>query len=373
VVVRRRDVRALETEALGWALVLLALAIGLTVLVAAIAWAARGRERVAVTGVVATIVLGALVGERALYTHGERYIAARELGTWAASLAETGGQSIILEQPGASTDRVLTFGDHANRMGAVDLLQADGYQAIYPLTYHAFFGALTAPFLETDEAFAAYFGSWGNRAYAFGPAVDPELVALAGVRWLYVVGDDVPTVPGIIERFGEGEVTVYEVPDALPRAFVAGELAVGRTVADVTDAISTASTDDLRRTAWLVDGESARALEAMFATTGAATGGAATITSYAPDRVEVAVDTAGSGMLVLTDTMAPGWVAERDGAPVDMATVDVTFRGVPVDAATRRVVFAYRPAFTYLGFLIAVAAVALSLLWAMWTRRQDRA
>jgi hypothetical protein len=53
--------------------------------------------------------------------------------------------------------------------------------------------------------------------------------------------------------------------------------------------------------------------------------------------------------------------------------VDVAFRGVPVDATTRRVVFAYRPTYTYAGFAIAIGAIVLSLLWAARMRRGDRA
>ena len=78
-------------------------------------------------------------------------------------------------------------------------------------------------------------------------------------------------------------------------------------------------------------------------------------------------------MLVFTDAMAPGWFAERDGAPVDIAIVDATFRGVVVDQDTERVVFTYRPMFTYVGFVVVLVAVALSSLWAVWTRRGDRA
>ena len=372
VISRRGDLRMLGTEAVGWALVLTSLAIGVAVLVASVVWIA-GRRSAGMPGAVAAIILIAtLVGERALYTHGERYIADGELGSWSGSLGPTSAQRFLQEQGNPSFDRVLTFGDHANRMGFIDLFQADGYQAIYPLTYHRFFGALIAPSLATNEALATYFGSWGNRAYAFGPAVDPELIALGGVRWLYVVGDAVPTVPGITQRFRDASVSVYEVPDVLPRAFVVDKLAVKASLADVTSALSTASVGDLRGTAWLVDGEATRSIEAQFATTGTATSSSASIVDYAPDRVEVAVQATGPGMLVLTDAMAPGWIAERDGTPVDIATVDATFRGVPVEATTRSVVFMYRPIFTYVGFAIALAAAGLSIGWAIWTRRMDR-
>jgi hypothetical protein len=266
----------------------------------------------------------------------------------------------------------MTFGDHPNRMGALGLLQVDGYQAVYPVTYHAFFGALTDPHLDKDPVMATYYRSWGNRAYAFGPEVDPELVALAGVRWLYVVGDDVPTVPGLIERFRDGARTVYEVPSVLPRAFLADTVVIEPTTSEVIGAMADAGLNELRTTAWLVDGAQARSLRSQIPTQASArTTGSATIIDYAPDEVEIQVRAGRPSVLVLTDVMAPGWVAERDGSPVEVATVDGTFRGVVVGPDTKRVVFRYRPPFTYIGFAIAVMALGASILWASWIRRRE--
>jgi uncharacterized membrane protein YfhO len=91
-----------------------------------------------------------------------------------------------------------------------------------------------------------------------------------------------------------------------------------------------------------------------------------------PDRVEVAVHASAPAVLVLTDVMAPGWIAERDGSSVEIATVDGAFRGVAVDASTSRVVFRYVPTFTYAGFLLAGVALLGALAWAWLVRRHDR-
>ena len=86
--------------------------------------------------------------------------------------------------------------------------------------------------------------------------------------------------------------------------------------------------------------------------------GDATIVSMTPDRVEIEVRADGPAVLVLTDVMAPGWIAERDGVRVPIATVDRAFRGVAVDGSTSRVVFWYGPRFTVVGFLGAGLAFA---------------
>jgi uncharacterized membrane protein YfhO len=99
--------------------------------------------------------------------------------------------------------------------------------------------------------------------------------------------------------------------------------------------------------------------------------GDATIVSMTPDRVEIDVRADGPSVLVLTDVMAPGWIAERDGAEVPIAAVDRAFRGVAVDASTSRVVFRYAPVFTYLGFAAAGVALLAALAWAWLVRRSD--
>jgi hypothetical protein len=375
VVRRRRGLLDLDTAALGWALLLLALVIGVAVVAATVValWLRRG-ERIPGVGGAAILVavLLVLAGERALYAHGERFVGSY-MGDWASHLDVTPGQAFLLDQPGAGLDRVLTFGENANRMGAVGLVSADGTQAIYPVAYHDFFGALIRPQLDVDPASATYFDKWGNRAITFGPKVDPELVALVGARWLYVRGDDVPTVPDAVPRFHDmaGDVTVYEVPTAFPRAFLAGGVRVERTPADVVSALAVADLGTLRGTAFVADGQDADLLGSVLRADATADAGDATIVSMTPDRVEVDVRADGPAVLVLTDVMAPGWIAERDGVRVPIATVDRAFRGVAVDGSTSRVVFWYRPGFTVVGFIGAGVALLAALGLAWFVRRSD--
>jgi hypothetical protein len=146
------------------------------------------------------------------------------------------------------------------------------------------------------------------------------------------------------------------------------------TTDEVIGALADAPIDELRAVAWMVDGPDAAAAAAMLpASSGgpAAPAGSARIAAYAPDHVEIAIDADRSGMLVLTDVMAPGWTAQRDGTPVPVLTVDGTFRGVLVEPGTRRVTFDYRPMFTYLGFGIAIVVLIVAILSAVWIPRRN--
>jgi uncharacterized membrane protein YfhO len=136
--------------------------------------------------------------------------------------------------------------------------------------------------------------------------------------------------------------------------------------------LSSADLATLRGTAFVAAGSEADGLrDGLGSEAAGVPARSATIVSYTPDRVVVDVDTDRSGVLILTDVMAPGWVAERDGTTVPIATVDATFRGVRVDAGTRQVVFKYVPLFTYAGFGLAAIALGAAIIWAVLARRRD--
>jgi hypothetical protein len=72
-------------------------------------------------------------------------------------------------------------------------------------------------------------------------------------------------------------------------------------------------------------------------------GNYAQIVSWQPDRVEVEVDSAQAGVLVLHDLYYPGWVVEVDGEPARLLRANVLFRAVEVSEGRHRVVFSFQP------------------------------
>lgn len=71
--------------------------------------------------------------------------------------------------------------------------------------------------------------------------------------------------------------------------------------------------------------------------------GAARITSWRPDRVEIELESEHGGMLALHETYYPGWIAEIDGTPAPVLRADVLFRGLEVPGGYHRVVFRFAP------------------------------
>jgi hypothetical protein len=72
-------------------------------------------------------------------------------------------------------------------------------------------------------------------------------------------------------------------------------------------------------------------------------GNYAQIVEWRPDRVDVEVDSADAGVLVLHDPFYPGWFVEVDGRPARLLRANVLFRAVEVSEGRHRVVFSYAP------------------------------
>ena len=72
-------------------------------------------------------------------------------------------------------------------------------------------------------------------------------------------------------------------------------------------------------------------------------GNYAQIVAWRRDRVDVEVDSAEPGILVLHDLYYPGWLVEVDGRPARMLRADLLFRAVEVSEGRHRVVFTYAP------------------------------
>jgi hypothetical protein len=71
--------------------------------------------------------------------------------------------------------------------------------------------------------------------------------------------------------------------------------------------------------------------------------GRAQVVNWAPDRVEVDVESLRPGILVLHELYYPGWTVEVDGQPGRLLRANILFRGVEITEGMHRVVFRYAP------------------------------
>jgi hypothetical protein len=181
-----------------------------------------------------------------------------------------------------------------------------------------------------------------------------------GVHYLVTTGDPpwpprrngAPQVAGleIVGRWGG--ISVYRVPDALPRFFTVGQAvfarerralrALERRRFPIRERLLLHEAADLDHPARTASVERVTVLEER------------------PGRVRLSVERDAAGWLAALITAFPGWRATVDGRPVPLRRANVAFCAVPLARGEHEVVLEYRPASVRVG--LAVSGLSLVLL-----------
>ncbi|NIP82961.1 MAG: YfhO family protein [Gemmatimonadetes bacterium] len=180
-----------------------------------------------------------------------------------------------------------------------------------------------------------------------GPRRRPPFLAAGNIRYILSMVE----LPGLTEVHRGRTGLVYEVPGALPRAYL------------VAEAIRAPSPDGALERMARPDFDPGR-MAVLYEPPprplpGGPAGGETTITEYGPDRVVVDARTDRDALLVLADNYYPGWVATVDGDPADILRVNHAFRGVPLSPGEHTVVFEFRPSAVYRGLWLGIGGLFL--------------
>lgn len=201
------------------------------------------------------------------------------------------------------------------------------------------------------------------------PIKNKDLLDLLGTRYL-LQPNDVPSFPGRWTKVAEDRhprafdfiaggiksmtaYTVYNNPDAFPRAFVVPEAAALPPRTQVLEALK--ATDFRRRV--LLD----PAPEGPSGT-GATRPATVAIRENLPNRLVVDVDSAEPSYLVLNDVWFPGWTVSVKGEKATLYRANYLFRAVAIPTGKSEVVFAFQPASYYLGRKISLGTIGLVAL-----------
>ena len=204
---------------------------------------------------------------------------------------------------------------------------------------------------------------------------------LLGVRYVLAGSTQLDTGSGQYRLLGTaGGVSVYENGHRAPRAFVVGDVhtvageaaafsylrGLGHPLPDGTSRVD--GFDPTRQAVVETPGGSQPLPETP--TTPTAPARPARITSYEAEQVVIDVPAGTPGLLVLTDTFAPGWQATVNGRAASLLPTDVAFRGVVLGDGAARVVLRYHPAHESLGLLLPLAGVAALIAVALFRRQR---
>jgi len=308
--------------------------------IAALAWAHSMRARAAAAGMVAAIAAGELVWWNA-----------------ASSLnAEAPGYYAVLERPSSEDAAILAIlqreidsrrkegerprvevvgvaGSWQNLAMTRGLEATNGYNPLRIGSYDRLVGPGESTHIVDQRLFPRSFDGY-----------DCDLARELGLEYV-VLGQPIEKVPHL-KRWPMADlvlagpkVWIYRLSDPEPRVKLITRIMVADADAQVkaglfqiNPANETALIDD--------DTQPLRKQWPMFTHRD---GNYAQIVSWRPDRVEVEVDSAQAGVLVLHDLYYPGWVVEVDGEPARLLRANVLFRAVEVNEGRHRVVFSFQP------------------------------
>lgn len=165
---------------------------------------------------------------------------------------------------------------------------------------------------------------------------------------------------GQFRRVHSGDVKIYQNVQALPRAYVVGQVVVADDDAAALAALADPGFEPGGRVALLADELAAAGLlEQAAELASPAAPAALQVLSYQPEQIELAVTLDAPGVLVLADTWYPGWQATVDGVPAPLLRANTLFRAVLLPAGQHNVQFDFRPAALSRGAAISLAAVLL--------------
>lgn len=267
-------------------------------------------------------------------------------------------EPVIGERQAASLetgrDDVIEFLERAAPVGTFRILPLDEFQSNRFAGFaiatvggaHAAKTRLIQDFIETGGADNRYW------------------LRLLNVRYA-ATRQPVDSIPGL-RRVYQGSGSVFEIPEALPRATVLGAYRVASPARAILDSIASGRADAARMT-WL-ERDPGLAL-------GPVEGARVAIASYKLNQVELRVETPGAALVRLADLWYPDWDATVDGRPAEILKADYLLRAVAVPAGSHKVEFHFRPRAMRQGLLLSCASllVTLVLLVAGLLRRRPAA
>jgi hypothetical protein len=154
-----------------------------------------------------------------------------------------------------------------------------------------------------------------------------------------------PRLSGVKLLYGSGQMWIYRLNDASPRAYVASEVVPVNSEA-MLDQDELPEFDHLDEA--LVDTASMDLLDHHFTARVTDAGpiparSEVRIVDYQRNSVTIDVETDRAGILVLHDIYYPGWAVRVDGVRRPMLRANLLFRGVEIAAGHHRVEFEFRP------------------------------
>lgn len=195
----------------------------------------------------------------------------------------------------------------------------EGYDPLYLRSYAEFIAALERGKPDISPPF-------GFNRIITPHNVESKLIDLLNVKYVLSLSD--LNSPKFNKVFQEGQTSVYENTQVLPRTFLVRKIVYTSSSHDVYAQLFE---HDLSKVA-IVESSMTFKDELL-------PGGSAEILKYSENQVIIKTKTSGTGFLVLTDTYYPTWRAIINGSQYKIFKTNGAFRGIPIPAGEYTVTF----------------------------------
>jgi hypothetical protein len=251
-----------------------------------------------------------------------------------------------LQRSAVGGARIATVPSHSILYGMspeqYGLPSVSGYTG-YALKRYARYIHLTQPFTTINHIFLTECCS--------------PLLDAVNARYIYTPADVPLQNPAALRSVYDGAVKIYENESALPRAWIVHRIATA-TTGDLDGVAERLRSPDFRpATQAVVETEST--FPELAETDGPPS--RAEIRSDEPETVVVDAELTRPGLLVLADSMYPGWQAMVDGQPTPIYYTNLFMRGVFLEPGAHQVRFVYRPGVVWVGAVVSIATVAVAI------------
>jgi hypothetical protein len=352
-------------------------------------------------GTAAAVLAGVLIA-RSIAVNQERENLRRYPSSYSGMLEQRALVRLAQQMRSEPPERIVTFADrnqeyssqHPGFAWAQGLETADGYLNLYPRRYHTFWSWVIKPTFELRPDLQQYFDEWGNMFYVFDPYLPSKaipnpipasdifnlrLLALVNVRYLvspvgfsdpelipWPGNEGVPTSEVQWTKTESGAsvraLFVYENRLWLPRFFVTTGSRGFSHADQLLAALSAASPEELRNTAFLEQEQNAPPTLSVAGSPGSKSEVA--VSHYSADLIELDVRTDVPGILVVSNNYSRFWRARVNDTSSPLMLVDFAFQGVRVPAGASRVRLQYEPPYGFPPWQCALAVAALAALLA---------
>jgi hypothetical protein len=212
---------------------------------------------------------------------------------------------------------------------------------------------------EIPTNFADWHGFDGFEGYVAGVTenvaeIPRHTTAIQNLYGLtHYVGKE-PLRPEFQPAFtGVSGLRVWRNPEALPRVWSVHESARVASRADVNPRLERPGFDP-RRTALFAGSENPPSLEVCQ-------GDDVQLLARAPNRIRVRARMACRGLIVLSESWYPGWVARVDGVERPVLETFGSLRGIVVEGGEHSIDLVYRPVPVYGGAVLSAGGILIAL------------